>query len=274
MPELSSNIAPLVEFDDFKKWILYEDSDLLVLDKPGWLVCHPSKNGPWSSLVGSAKEYLKVDSIHLASRLDRETSGVVLLAKHRKAASHWQKGIEQKRVRRGYLAVLNGKVDNLNHIQGFIGKDPQSEVFVKQCVSEKTRKSKFAETKFYPVFSSDSYTLCLILTMTGRKHQIRVHSQHMGHPIVGDKLYGPDEYFYLEFCEKGWNPEWDKVLKMRRQALHGGWLCDLETMRVFTSPIPEDMSYFLGENLGLDIDEINELYLNGGKLFNSEITAI
>ena len=107
MPELSSNIAPLVEFDDFKKWILYEDSDLLVLDKPGWLVCHPSKNGPWSSLVGSAKEYLKVDSIHLASRLDRETSGVVLLAKHRKAASHWQKGIEQKRVRGGYLAFLN-----------------------------------------------------------------------------------------------------------------------------------------------------------------------
>ena len=64
--------APLVNCHDFENWILFEDSELLVLDKPGWLVCHPSKNGPWSSLVGAAKEYLKVNSVHLVSRLDRE----------------------------------------------------------------------------------------------------------------------------------------------------------------------------------------------------------
>ena len=82
---------PLVEMEEFKKWILHEDENLLALNKPGWLVCHPSKNGPFSSLVGAAKEYLGVESVHLVSRLDRETSGVVLLAKNRKAASYWQK---------------------------------------------------------------------------------------------------------------------------------------------------------------------------------------
>ena len=95
---LEPDIAPLVNLNELREWILYEDENVLVLDKPGWLVCHPSKNGPFSSLVGAAKEYLGVDSIHLASRLDRETSGVVLLAKHKKAASHWQKAIEEKRV--------------------------------------------------------------------------------------------------------------------------------------------------------------------------------
>ena len=68
-----------------------------VIDKPGWLVCHPSKNGPFSSLVGTVKEYLKNSNlVHLVSRLDRETSGVVMLAKNRKAAGHWQKGVERK----------------------------------------------------------------------------------------------------------------------------------------------------------------------------------
>ena len=57
-----SEEAPLVDPDQLSEWIIYEDQDLLVFDKPGWLVCHPSKNGPWSSLVGAAKEYLNVDS--------------------------------------------------------------------------------------------------------------------------------------------------------------------------------------------------------------------
>ena len=73
--------SPAGQIEDFKKWILYEDEHIIAFDKPGWLVCHPSKNGPFSSLVGAAKDYLMADSLHLVSRLDRETSGVVLLAK-------------------------------------------------------------------------------------------------------------------------------------------------------------------------------------------------
>ena len=117
-----SSDAPLIDPEDFAGWILFEDDDLLVLNKPGWLVCHPSKNGPWSSLVGAAKEYLSVHSIHLASRLDRETSGVVLLAKHSKAASLWQKGIERKTVRRSYFVILRGGIERKTRVVHFFGE--------------------------------------------------------------------------------------------------------------------------------------------------------
>ena len=93
---LQSKEAPLVNPADFKKWILYEDEHIIALDKPGWLVCHPLEKWTFFQLSWSAKDYLQADSLHLVSRLDRETSGVVLLAKNRKAASYWQKGVELK----------------------------------------------------------------------------------------------------------------------------------------------------------------------------------
>ena len=88
--------APLVDLDRFVDWIIREDDDLLVLNKPGWLVCHPSKNGPFSSLVGVVREYTGIDKPHLISRLDRETSGLVLFA-------------------------LNKVVSNLERVHNFIG---------------------------------------------------------------------------------------------------------------------------------------------------------
>jgi len=109
----------LVDMEEFESWILYEDDHILVINKPGWLVCHPSKNGPLSSLVGASKEYLGIDTLHLASRLDRETSGVVLLAKHRKSAGYWQKGIEKKRICRSYLAIVEGKFQRPRKFQPF-----------------------------------------------------------------------------------------------------------------------------------------------------------
>ena len=135
-------VGPLTNLDELLSWIIYEDDEILVVNKPGWLVCHPSKNGPWSSLVGAVKEYLKLDSIHLASRLDRETSGCVLFAKNQRAARYWQKGIETKQVRRSYVAVLSGELFEKRFVSTFLGKDPESAVFVKQRVTEKSRKSK------------------------------------------------------------------------------------------------------------------------------------
>ena len=69
--------APLVDLDEMAQWILHETDDLLVFNKPGWLVCHPSKNGPLSSLVGAAREYTGLEKLHLVARLDRERAGGV-----------------------------------------------------------------------------------------------------------------------------------------------------------------------------------------------------
>jgi len=258
MNESISLDAPIVDIEDFQKWILYEDDSLLVLNKPGWLVCHPSKNGPWSSLVGAAKEYLQLETVHLASRLDRETSGVVLLAKHKKAASHWQKGIEFKTVRRNYLAILDGHLTDNRHVSTYLGKDPYSEVYVKQRVTENSRKAKYAETFFYPLVRRGGYTFCSVGTQTGRKHQIRIHAQWINHSLVGEKLYGKNEQIYLDFCQSGWKEEWLDLLGMCRQALHGRYLKDTDKGDCFSAPLPEDFETFLRSRMKLSFKEIQK----------------
>jgi 23S rRNA pseudouridine1911/1915/1917 synthase len=255
--------SPLIDPNSFPNWIIYEDEHILVLDKPGWLVCHPSKNGPWSSLVGAAKEYLGVESIHLASRLDRETSGVVLLAKHRGAASRWQKGIEVKAVRRSYLTILEGEMDGSREISTFLGKDPTSEVFVKQRVTENSKKSQRAESAFIPMEVKKGYTCALVLTRTGRKHQIRVHAQSIGYPLVGEKLYGRDETYYLRFCEGGWKNEWMEDLGMSRQALHGRSLGFIADDFYYKADLALDMRDFLVEKMGLSEADINAIQAKG-----------
>lgn len=255
--------SPLIDPNSFPNWIIYEDEHILVLDKPGWLVCHPSKNGPWSSLVGAAKEYLGVESVHLASRLDRETSGVVLLAKHRGAASRWQKGIEIKAVRRSYLTILEGEMDGSREISTFLGKDPTSEVFVKQRVTENSKKSQRAESAFIPLEVNKGYTFALVLTRTGRKHQIRVHAQSIGYPLVGEKLYGRDESYYLRFCEGGWKNEWMEDLGMSRQALHGRSLGFIADDFYYKADLALDMRDFLVEKMGLSEADINAIQAKG-----------
>ena len=256
MPALETSLwsesAPLVSREEFKQWIIFEDDDVLVLNKPGWLVCHPSKNGPWSSLVGAAKQYLGVESIHLASRLDRETSGCVLLAKHKKSARTWQKGTEDRLVSRSYLAVLRGSLQKKVSISTYLGNDPISRVFVKQRVTEESKKSKQAETHFTPLICQNDHTLCLVFTETGRKHQIRVHAQHIGHILVGEKLYGDDENYYLEFCEGGWKEEWLPRLGMYRQALHGRSLCHHHENVTFYAPLPDDFNIYLQNGMQMD----------------------
>jgi len=256
MPEsetsLWSGSAPLVSKEEFLQWIIFEDDDVLVLNKPGWLVCHPSKNGPWSSLVGAAKQYLGVDSIHLASRLDRETSGCVLLAKHRNAARTWQKGTEDRLVSRSYLAILRGYIKEKVSVSSYLGNDPNSAVFVKQRVTEESKKSKQAVTHFTPLICQNDHTLCLVFTETGRKHQIRVHAQHVGHILVGEKLYGDDENYYLEFCKGGWKDNWLAHLGMYRQALHGRSLGHHQENVTFRAPLQDDFLFYLTHAMSLD----------------------
>ncbi len=259
MNQFISTVPPLAEMKDFKEWILYENEDLLVLNKPGWLVCHPSKNGPFSSLVGVSKEYLCTDRLHLASRLDRETSGVVLLAKNRKAASYWQKGIERKTVKRAYLAILEGVLNERKVVSTYLGKDPDSPVYVKQRVTNNSRKAKHAETIFSPIVSNNGYTFCSVTTLTGRKHQIRIHAQWLNYPLVGEKLYGKDEEIYLEFCENGWRDEWIDIIGMYRQALHGRCLIDTNSDQEFLAPLPNDFMDFLISRMNLNSEEINKL---------------
>ena len=245
------DVAPLVKPRELQSWLIYEDDSIVVLNKPGWLVCHPSKKGPWSSLVGAVREYFELDQVYLVGRLDRETSGLVLLGKNKAAGRFWQKSLEERKVRRSYWAILSGELSEERRVGGYLGKDPDSPVFVKQRVVVRTNKSKSAETNFFPLFSNNGFTLCSVVTKTGRKHQIRVHAQSMGFPLVGEKLYGLDEEYYLKFCQNGWQEEWLPMLGMKRQALHARTFGFVDDGPKYVAPLPEDFLAFLTDRMGV-----------------------
>lgn len=261
--------APLITEELLRESILFEDEDIVVVNKPGWFVCHPSKSGPWSSLVGATRELLGIDTIFLVGRLDRETSGVVVMAKTKAAGRQWQKALEEKKVKRTYLGIVEGEMKEEVQVAGFLGNDPDSRVFVKQRVTAKSRTSKKAETRFCPLHCAEGYTFVSVVTKTGRKHQIRVHAQSIGFPLVGEKLYGHDESYYLNFCESGWNPSWMDKLGMDRQALHARRFGYLNEGPIFEADIAPDFMRFLIEKLNFKSDQMNEL-LGKANLWENE----
>jgi len=229
--------------DELIAWILYEDERLLVINKPGDVVCHPSKAGPWSSLVGAAREYTGLPTMHLIFRLDRETSGVVVLAKDSAMASRLQTAMQKRKVGKSYLAVVTGSLASAVTVEQPLGDDLASPVYVKTTV----RPDGLAATShFTPLVWTDDYTLVQVVTESGRKHQIRAHALWLGHSLVGDKIYGPDDRLYLEFIDTGWSDSMAAKLHLSRQALHCAKI-DLTAAgvpHVFEAPLADDLHQF------------------------------
>ena len=207
--------------------VIHEDADLLVVNKPADLVCHPTKDGEMSSLIGRSRLYLGTEPApRLINRLDRETSGIVVLAKTAGAARMLGKLWESRAVEKEYLAIVHGRVgEDRGIIDLPLGKDESSRVVVKDCVrTDGTRaQTRFVvERRFQrtPRGSSEDFSLLRLAPQTGRKHQIRIHLAHLGHPIVGDKLYGGDEDCYLALVERRLTVEQRERLIFKNHALH------------------------------------------------------
>ncbi len=246
--------------EELDSWILLDDNDIVLINKPALVVCHPSKKGPWSSLVGACREGLGHQRTHLVARLDRETSGIILFAKHRLAARHFQMALERRTVTKSYLAILEGRMSEPTLVDAALGKDKNSIVHCKSSVRDDGRRQE-AQTRFTPLHATDAYTLVHVEPLTGRKHQIRIHAQHIGHSIAGDKLYGPDETLFLDFIETGWTDALAEKLPLNRHALHAYRMTfELETgMRSFVAPPAEDIVAFCEQNLELPQSEFLEL---------------
>jgi 23S rRNA pseudouridine1911/1915/1917 synthase len=230
---------------ELPSWIIFEDERLLVVNKPGDVVCHPSKAGPWSSLVGALREYANLPTVHLIFRLDRETSGVVVLAKDPKTAGRLQMAMQERKVGKTYLAILCGELAAPATVDRPLGDDITSPVFVKSAVVP-TGEGQSAVTHFTPIVARRGFTLARVVTETGRKHQIRAHAQWLGHSLVGDKIYGPDARLYLDFIDHGWTDALAARLLLPRQALHCSEI-DLRTTgmpHVFSAPLPADLREF------------------------------
>jgi len=226
--------------------IIHEDQDLLVINKPAGLVCHPTKTDEFSSLISRARLHLGPNSRpHLVNRLDRETSGVTIVAKNSQTAGALGRIWETRQVEKEYLAIVHGHLTS-DHgvIEAPLGKDETSRVAIKDRVrsdgaparTEYRVLSRFGhsqnpkplDSQTPPVHpslrpsdhSTNPFSFLLILPHTGRKHQIRIHLAHIGHPIVGDKLYGGDEDLYLALVENRLTDEMRARLILPFHALH------------------------------------------------------
>lgn len=238
--------------------VLGETPELLAIDKPAGLLVHPSKPGGPPTLWDGLRELLAFEVVNggqvsLINRLDRETSGVVLVCKTRHAARACAKAMERGGVQKEYLAVVTGwpEEDSFEIDAPILrlGEVEESRIWLKRAVRPGGAASC---TRFHVeerVERADGLRLAVVRAwpITGRTHQIRVHLSHAGFPVAGDKLYGPDEQFYLDFIDHGWTPEMERRLLLPRHALHSTVLeLDFEGERYrWESPMPDDMRRIL-----------------------------
>ena len=241
--------------------IIDETEDYIVVDKPAFLLTHPTKPNGARNLWKELRELLAFEiasggQVSIVNRLDRETSGLVLVAKTSAAARRFGLLMQQQRMKKEYLAIVWDWPD----WEGYFvdapldrqGKHQQSAIWLKQMIhpSGAPAQTEFrVERRFLrPIQAGEKFSVIRAIPHTGRTHQIRVHLSAIGHPIVGDKIYGPDEYLYLRFIETGWTPELEQRLLLPRQALHSTELA-IEGEQKWSSPLPPELAEFCSGGL-------------------------
>jgi 23S rRNA pseudouridine1911/1915/1917 synthase len=237
--------------------IIDETDDYVVVDKPPFLLIHPTKPNETRSLWKELRELLAFEiasggQVSIVNRLDRETSGLVLVAKTAVTARRFGLLMQKQRFRKEYLAIVWGwpewDAEIVDAPLDRQSKHQQSAIWLKQTIhpggapaqTEFRVKRRFIR----PTTAGDKFSLIRAIPRTGRTHQIRVHLGSVGHPIVGDKIYGPEERLYLRFIETGWTAELEQRLLLPRQALHSAKLA-IEEECEWNSPLPVDLAEFI-----------------------------
>ena len=201
--------------------ILRTDPRFLIVDKPaGWLV-HPTRPDGTFTLIDWLREQLPGEFLSLVSRLDRETSGLLLVGRGKENASLLGKMQQRREIHKTYLAIVNGKPPESGVIDApldRLGKHQPSKIYIRQAVVPDTYP---ATTQFKTIGTRNHHdhgeiSLVEASPKTGRLHQIRAHFEHIGFPVLNDKIYGKNDEYFISFI--------DKVFKNRskipRHCLH------------------------------------------------------
>ncbi len=198
--------------------VVYEDEAMVVVDKPPGLPVHPSATYHRNTLTYLLRERYPEQTPHLAHRLDRETSGVLVCARTLDDERHLKKAFEQRKVEKIYLAIARGRMtDDEGRVDLPLGR-PDEGLHLLMEVRDDGAPSR---TRYRVVARAQDHTLVALRPETGRQPQLRVHLAALGHPILGDKLYGPEGCQpFLEYVDDGMTPELAARLGHDRQALH------------------------------------------------------
>ncbi|HWB60135.1 MAG TPA: RluA family pseudouridine synthase [Chthoniobacteraceae bacterium] len=237
--------------------IVAESGDWIVVDKPPFLEAHPSKPRGAFTLWNGLRELLAFEianggQVSIINRLDRETSGLTLVCKTAASARRFAGLMEERRIHKEYLAIVFGwparDEYEIDAPLARLGAHGFSRIWLKQGVhplGAEARTRVRVEKRFEKnTTNGNRFSLVRAMPQTGRTHQIRVHMAHIGHPLVGDKIYGPDEGHYLTFIETGWTPELERELLLPRHALHCTKLkvnAGEETLE-WDAPLAEDLA--------------------------------
>jgi 23S rRNA pseudouridine1911/1915/1917 synthase len=244
--------------DDIEIPVVYEDSDILVVNKPGGLVVHPTASAYHRTLIRILRVRRPDDYLTLSHRLDKETSGLMFLARNLETDIKIKDDFAHRRIHKAYLAIVVGVVEKDEFvIDAPMRTAPDS---ISSCVMEVGGEGAVpAVTEVSVIARGRQSTLVEARPKTGRQHQIRVHLRHVDHPIIGDKLYLGDEDFFLRSLGGRMDDETlTGAIGHWRQALHA-WRVRVTHPRTkeeleVHAPLPKDM-LSLAHQLGLSCPE-------------------
>jgi len=217
--------------------IVHEDDDILVINKPAGLVVHPG-TGNWrgtmlNALLHHSPQLAAVPRAGIVHRLDKDTSGLLVVAKTLQAQTDLVRQLQARTVKREYLAVVHGVIKANGEVLAPVGRDPRSRTRMAVVPAGRPALTRYKVVKRY----TDA-TLIECSLATGRTHQIRVHMQSLGHPLLGDAIYG------------GKRSRGVQTAPIRRQALHAARLEFLHPVsgarKCFVAPPPADFQALLG----------------------------
>jgi len=246
--------------------VVFEDENIIACHKPAFMTTHPA--GRHLFYVATVHfSTIHGKTIHSIHRLDRETSGLLLLGKSPEASMRIARMFEDDLIRKCYFLIAH-KREGAREFPFTAFEDLGARPGVPRGMqmANPPEDPKESETHFECLYEKNGYVMALAFPVTGRQHQIRVHAALHGYPLLGDKLYNGDPSVFMRFKDKEATPEDHELMQIPRQALHALALRipypDAQTQTLYRAPLAEDLAQWIETHLGLNRSEVEAMIEN------------